>query len=315
MKLSIVIPLYNKEFSIARAIHSVLAQTHKEFELIVVNDGSTDNSLEEARKINDHRIKIVNQKNKGVSAARNRGVEKATSDFVCLLDADDEWKPGFLKAMASLISNEPEASMYTCRFLTVCEQGSAFLGRTIFDKNFSGEIENFFYAYTKSRSLINSSSVCLNKKYLKQMGGFPETVNVGEDIFVWLQMASLAPVMHTSEVLSIIHRDSENRTVSRVSPSIPYHINYFFNIDGRGDSELVLKYPDLRKFILHNALFHAVGILMQGDRSLVRTISREVWRYSFFYSIAIFFTSFAPLGFIKKLRAVRNRPVKTLKVV
>lgn len=311
MKISVVIPLYNKELSITRAIHSVLAQTHKEFELIVVNDGSTDNSLEKVQKIYDDRIKIVGQKNHGVSAARNLGIERAAFDFVCLLDADDEWKPGFLGAMVNLIKKRPEAAMYTCRFLTVFEDGRAFLGRTIFDNHFSGEVENFFYAYRKSRSLINSSSVCLNKKYLKQIGGFPESVNVGEDIFVWLQMALLAPVMHTSEVLSVIHRDSENRTVYRVAPRIPYHINYFFNIDGSGKPELVRKYHDLRKFLLQNTFLHAGGILIQGDPSLVRKISREVRKYSLFYSIVIYFISFAPLRLIQMLRAARNRAARS----
>lgn len=89
--ISVVIPLYNKDKQIAKTLYSVLKQTYPNFEVIVVNDGSTDNSLSEVSKISDSRIRLICQENKGVSAARNRGIQEAKSDYIAFLDADDEW--------------------------------------------------------------------------------------------------------------------------------------------------------------------------------------------------------------------------------
>ena len=88
-KISIIIPLYNKEAAIERTIQSVLCQEFHDFELIVVNDGSTDHSLDVVKGISDERIRIINQQNSGVSAARNRGMNEANGEYVLFLDADD----------------------------------------------------------------------------------------------------------------------------------------------------------------------------------------------------------------------------------
>jgi len=89
---SVVIPLYNKERSVKNTIESVLNQTFQDFEVIVVNDGSTDNSLEVVKSFNDERIRIINQKNSGVSSARNRGIKEAKYEWIAFLDADDLWE-------------------------------------------------------------------------------------------------------------------------------------------------------------------------------------------------------------------------------
>ena len=90
--ISVVIPLYNKEKQIKRTIQSVLTQTFQDFEIVIVNDGSTDNSTIEVEKIKDSRIRLIHQENAGVSAARNKGIEEAKYELIALLDADDEWK-------------------------------------------------------------------------------------------------------------------------------------------------------------------------------------------------------------------------------
>ena len=93
--ISVVIPLYNKEKYIKRAIESVLNQTFQKFEIIVVNDGSTDKSAEIVQNIKDPRIRLINQKNAGVSAARNRGIQEAKYEYIAFLDADDFWEKIF----------------------------------------------------------------------------------------------------------------------------------------------------------------------------------------------------------------------------
>src|ERR1022692_3824950 len=116
---SVVIPLYNKAAYISTAIESVLNQDYLEFELIIVNDGSTDRSLEIIRLINDslkEQFRIINQSNSGVSTARNNGVKAANYNFIAFLDADDWWDKDFLKEMNVLIVNYNEAGIYASNY-------------------------------------------------------------------------------------------------------------------------------------------------------------------------------------------------------
>ena len=110
MRFSVIIPLYNKAYSIERCIGSVISQTYQNFEIIVVNDGSTDDSAKKvinsySNEITSGKIRIIYQPNKGVSVARNNGVEASNCEYICFLDADDEWKPHFLELMKNLIKN------------------------------------------------------------------------------------------------------------------------------------------------------------------------------------------------------------------
>ncbi|HDR8111751.1 glycosyltransferase family 2 protein [Bacillus thuringiensis] len=103
--ISIVIPLYNKEHYIKRAIKSIIGQTFQNYEIIVIDDGSEDNSCNMVRSFQDSRIQLIQQKHSGVAAARNRGIESARADIIAFLDADDEWQPTFLETICSLKKN------------------------------------------------------------------------------------------------------------------------------------------------------------------------------------------------------------------
>jgi cellulose synthase/poly-beta-1,6-N-acetylglucosamine synthase-like glycosyltransferase len=112
MKVSVVIPLYNKARHIARAVQSVRGQTWQDFEIIVVDDGSTDGSGDVVRQIADARFRLITQLNGGECAARNRGIAEAACDVVAFLDADDEWLPAFLETVVALRQRFPDCGMY-----------------------------------------------------------------------------------------------------------------------------------------------------------------------------------------------------------
>ena len=114
--ISVVIPLYNKAHQIANTLYSVLKQTFRNFEIVVVDDGSTDNSVQEVEKVNDIRIRIIHQKNAGVSAARNKGIEEARYNLIAFLDADDEWKPEYLETQYNLFLKYPQCNVYACGY-------------------------------------------------------------------------------------------------------------------------------------------------------------------------------------------------------
>ena len=105
--ISIVIPLYNKKELIVKTVQSILNQTYHNFEIIIVDDGSTDGSADEVKTIKDSRIRLISQKNSGVASARNRGIKESQGDFVAFIDADDLWSPDYLYTLISLTQNYP----------------------------------------------------------------------------------------------------------------------------------------------------------------------------------------------------------------
>ncbi len=116
MQFSVVIPLYNKSQYINRALNSVLFQSIQDFEIVVIDDGSVDGGGDLVRKYADQRIRLIRQENQGASAARNNGYRVTRSEFVAFLDADDEWKPGFLEKIKELVEKFPNCGAFGTSF-------------------------------------------------------------------------------------------------------------------------------------------------------------------------------------------------------
>lgn len=213
LAFSVVIPLYNKEKHIQRAIRSVLAQTCQDFELIIVDDGSTDASYEMASAIQDPRIRIIRQENQGVSAARNRGVAEAQYDWVAFLDADDEWLPEFLQQMAHLITEFPDCGVYGCPAYT-------FDGKNTY--KFITSVKNFpigwqgvfdvYFNFVKELLPYNASSIVIEKRKFIEVGGFPLGVKYLEDTELTTHLALLYPAAYLNIPLVIYHLESDNRS-------------------------------------------------------------------------------------------------------
>ncbi len=173
--ISVVIPLYNKEGQIAHTLQSVFAQTFQNFEIVIVDDGSTDNSVEEVEKFDDSRIRLIHQTNAGVSAARNRGIEEARGELIAFLDADDEWKPEYLATQSGLYQKYPECSVYACNYEFRDSKGN--VTPTIIRKlPFEGEdgiLSNYFEVASCSHPPLWTSAVVIKKSRLyKLLGAF-----------------------------------------------------------------------------------------------------------------------------------------------
>lgn len=208
---SVVIPLYNKEKHIRRSIESVLNQNYKNFELIIINDGSSDNSGKIVEQYQDSRIKYFNQKNQGVSVARNTGISKSSSDFIAFLDADDEWKNDFLSKILELIKKYPENLVFSTSIFSSTK--NKVLKKTNFTTlpkfPWDGEIRNLFKTIVYDYPPVTSSSVCIHKKVFITVGGFPEGIKRGEDIDTWIRIFLKYPIIFSSETKVIIHKDEE----------------------------------------------------------------------------------------------------------
>ncbi len=208
MRFSVIMPLYNKAPYVRKAVESVVDQTFADWELIVVDDCSTDGSAAIVEQIVDPRIRIVRlEENGGVGSARNRGVAESTAPFVCFLDADDWWKPTFLEEMAALIERHPDAGIYGTGYYIV-KNGKKRVAPIGIDEGFTeGEI-NYCQVYAKTLCMpLTSISVCIPRRVFDEAGGFPVGITLGEDFLLWLRIALKHKTVLLNKPLSNYNQD------------------------------------------------------------------------------------------------------------
>ena len=186
-RISVVMPLYNKEAEVERALRSVVEQSLSPREIIVVDDGSTDASRAIVERIiaehPEAGIRLITQPNGGVSAARNRGIAEATGDYIALLDADDMWLTGYIAEVCRLMEYYPEADAYSTAFDIVSgsERVAASTPTT------EGYI-NIAEEALQRRYPIIPSTATLRRETVLRAGGFPEGMRIGEDQWLWVRM-------------------------------------------------------------------------------------------------------------------------------
>lgn len=230
MFFSVVIPLYNKAYSIERCLKSVLAQTYNNFEVIIVNDGSIDDSLYLVKEkfqheIHTKKIKLINQPNQGVSVARNNGIYASRFDFICFLDADDEWLPDFLSIMKALINDYPDGSLYSLAHYIQTPNSDLVKPKHGLNPNHRGYVVDFFKSSSRG-SVAKSSKVCVKKSDIMAFNGFPEGVTAGEDLYVWIKLALQGKVVCDMSYCCIVHQEPDSSRFGRKN-SIPYPLVYF----------------------------------------------------------------------------------------
>ena len=222
MKFSVVIPLYNKASYVAKAIGSVLAQTFADYELVIVNDGSKDNSAEIAEKAiaGQQNCKLIRQENAGVSVARNNGVAASQGDYLCFLDADDWWKPTFLEEMSRLIEEFSKAGIYGTNYTIVNETKKKTRVAPIgVDAGFEKGYINYCQVYAKTLAMpLWTGAVCVPRTVFNEFGGFPKGIKLGEDFLLWIRIALKYKVAFLNKPLSFYNQDVEtaNRGVGRL---------------------------------------------------------------------------------------------------
>lgn len=186
---SIIIPLYNKADYIAETLKSVLNQTYCDYEVIVVNDSSTDNSLEVASSFQDERIHIYTKENEGVSAARNYGIMRAKYDYIAFLDADDIWESDYLECQKKLIEIYPNAGIYSTAFYSL-EKGKRKLRNVLINEHTHFLVHDYFKeSVMNGLSICWTSSLCLKKEIIERIPMFRVGIKRGEDLDLWLRIA------------------------------------------------------------------------------------------------------------------------------
>jgi len=211
--ISVVIPLYNKVGFITETIDSVLAQTFTEFEIIVVNDGSTDGSLAEVSAITDPRIKIISIENAGVSVARNMGIDTALAPWIAFLDGDDWWAPTFLEEAVKAISNYPEHKLFASGRSRVFKEVVDRYEHEYLPKDGDTAPVNYFQVIGKFLPVINASNAVIHHSLFATAGYFRPGQRKHEDHDLWMRLAVGQEVICFNKNLSF-YRKTEANTAS-----------------------------------------------------------------------------------------------------
>lgn len=263
---SIIIPLYNKENFIENTLKSVLNQNFKDFEVIIVNDGSTDSSEEKVLLFNDSRVHYYQKKNEGVSAARNYGIEKAKSDYITFIDADDYWYQGFLDEMFKNINSCPELKVFSTA-IEIETSKSVIAAEYSIKKTAGFEIVNYFTASTKRTVLCSSSSV-FHKMVFEQTGQFNTKLKSGEDTDLWIRIGLIYPIHFSWKILARYVYDPDSLSKK-----------HKITIDSINFSKYQLQEetnPDLKKFLDLNRFSLAIKSKLIKDKKSFNKLYQQI---------------------------------------
>ncbi|HHT23873.1 MAG TPA: glycosyltransferase family 2 protein [Bacteroidales bacterium] len=296
---SIIIPLYNKAPYIEKALRSVQAQTFREFEVIIIDDGSTDNSFDIANKLiveflnstdqnpplGGHRG--ASQPNQGVSTARNNGVKLAKFPYICFLDADDWWAPTFLEEIKRLIEEFPDAGIYGASYYKV-KDGKYISANIGVDEGFQQGYINYCQVYSKTMWMpLTSISVCIPKKVFESENGFKPNLKLGEDFDLWIRIAMKYSVAFLNKPLAFYNQDIniENRAVSKKVYNPSEHMLFEDYTLFMKNEEF--KYLYERLFLYAFLQYYIYGVNSGAIKNKLKTIhwKNHNFKYYLFYKI------------------------------
>lgn len=288
--ISVVIPLYNKELSVLRAVNSVLCQLGPQDELIIVNDGSTDRSVAQISSIDDERVQLINSANCGVAAARNLGSKATKNGYIAFLDADDWWLGGALDCFRAMISDHPHAALYSFGHRRSSDPQPMPHDLSHHRSYQIWDFEVFMKNYAWW-DVVNSSTACVRKESLREIGGFPGGALSGEDIYVWLRLGLLGSVVHSSATLATIELGLSVKPYPR--HGVPFHL-VWFSKPGTRENLAPEQQQALDFFVSRRALAVCGGAALEGRRSDALKIAELVFRISPWIGILSFCASVAP---------------------
>jgi glycosyltransferase involved in cell wall biosynthesis len=209
-EFSVVIPLFNKEHFIKKTIQSVIEQTYQNFELIVIDDGSTDNSLAKVKAIKDSRIKIFQQKNSGASLARNKGAEHSKYNWIAFLDADDIWYRDHLNELNKSIVAFPEAQVVSNAYEIALNKNFIKKPKSSrrLPKNISIIKDYFSFSYIDP--LLWTSSLAVKKQCFNDIGGFDSQISSGQDTDLICRLALSYQIIFNPKTTFLHIKHTEN---------------------------------------------------------------------------------------------------------
>lgn len=228
--ISIVIPLYNKESSILTTIQSVISQTYTDYELIVVNDGSTDNGTKIVENYPDTRINLINKENGGVCSARNRGIQEAKGEYIALLDADDLWDVKYLEEQVKMMNDFPDAAMWSINYAETRNGKIVRRVPTGLPDGYRGYVEHYFEMPERVSDLFHPSSTVVRREVFDKVGLFDERIKYAEDSDMWFRVNALYKTAFYDRYMVSYQLDAENRAMTRrrdLRYFLPYYVDKY----------------------------------------------------------------------------------------
>jgi glycosyltransferase involved in cell wall biosynthesis len=263
---SIIIPVFNKEQFIDKTLKSVLAQTYSDYEIILVNDGSTDESETIIKTFSDPRIRYFYKKNEGVAVARNFGIDKAQGEYLCFLDADDIWYPNFLKTMRVYTQKLPGQGVFACA-IEVETKRNSFVPNYSISKKGDFDIVNFFEASQRA-CVLWTSAVAIHKSVFTAVGQFDEKIKKSEDTELWIRIGLKYSIVFIWETLARYVYD-EN--------SISRSLNYFFEpYTFEKYAVLEQKNQQLKQYMDLNRFSAVVKCKLSGDLETAKLLYKQI---------------------------------------
>jgi len=246
-KYSVVISVYNKEKHISKTLKSVLAQTIQDFEIVILNDGSTDNSEAEILKFKDERIRYFSEENMGAGAGRNYVIKKAKGNYIALLDADDYWYSFYLEEQSRIIEKYPEESVFATN-------SEIIKGSKKIERNYSIDISNKtdlltdFFKASYLTSIVNSSSTVIHKDVFEKVGYYDPSFKTGEDTDLFIRIGISYKIVFNTRVCTsiLVLKDSLSRTAKKVAEKASF--DKFEKYEP--ENPFLKKYIDLNRYSL-----------------------------------------------------------------
>lgn len=284
---SVIVPLYNKEPYVLRAINSILNQTFTDFELLIVNDKSTDNSLQIVEKINSDKIRIIqHESNKGLAATRNTGIRNATSEYITFLDADDEWYPFFLETIYDLILKFPDAGIFGTNYHED-RNGKIYQpvnGSENLKIDYKGLV-NFFKINLK-QGIYCHGSVCFKKEIFNKIGFYNSEINFAEDLDFNTRANHNFKLAYSNQPCMLYYMETSNQLTrstlkNKLIPDYDKYEPWTFNN------------PDLKKYLDFERYVLGKRLKISGDqrwKKIIKPIKNENlnWKQKLLLQLPIF---------------------------
>lgn len=243
---TVIIPLFNKENFIESTLKSVLNQSFSDFEVLIINDGSTDKSEEKVLKFKDSRIKYFYKENGGVSAARNFGIEKAKANYITFIDADDFWYPNFLEEMFENIDRFPELKVFSAA-IEVETSKKVFPSSYSIVKTGDFEIVNYFDASFKETVICTSCAV-FHKSVFEKTRNFDIQIKSGEDTDMWIRIGLIYQILFSWKILARYVYDPKSLTKNHTTTINSFDFSKYTSLEKTNPS--LKKFLDLNRFSL-----------------------------------------------------------------
>lgn len=247
-RFSVVIAVFNKENYIAETLKSVLTQTFTDFEVVILNDGSTDNSEAEILKFTDPRIRYFSEENQGAGAARNFVIKEAKNDFIALLDADDIWLPFYLEEQNKLITKFPNESIFATA-IAIEKKGTIHSSQYSIISLLQNEIHLVdFFSASSLNSILTSSSTVIHRKVFSKIGYYDPSIKSGQDTDLWIRMGLEYSVVFLNKSCAVYKYALSSLSNSKLKVSQKASFDKFESYEK--DNPALKKFLDLNRYSL-----------------------------------------------------------------